>query len=452
MTRPHQREQQSIPRVLSPLRDFLRAEAAGGVLLVIAAAIAMIWANSTWSSSYEDVWTTPITITIGDHSLHLITRQWINEGLLTIFFFVVGLEIKRELVRGQLSSKRAALLPVTAAVGGMVLPALIYLAIAGGTAPRGWAIVVATDIPLALGVLAIAGDRVNPTMRVFLLALAIVDDIGSLLIIAAVYSTGIRWGWLIAAMGVFATAVFARRFGVRRHWVYIALGCLVWIMLHQAGLNATLAGVAMGLLAPSTPRIAAEFVDSDALADVSNVEAARQTTDIARGSVSVVEWLEHLLHPWASYIIIPLFALANSGVTLSNDLLHAAVRSPITWAIIVARVLGKPLGIVLATKSVIAARLGDRPDDATDHQLLGVAASAGIGFTVALFITELALTDPTQQANAKLGIVVAAVIAAGSSLMILMLGAKGISSAHTQALISSMPSNVSASDRPGEPA
>ncbi len=189
--------------MLSPLRDFLRTEAASGVLLLIAAVIAMIWANSPWSSSYEDVWRTPITISISDHSLHLITRQWINEGLLTIFFFVVGLEIKRELVRGQLSTRRAALLPVAAAVGGMVAPALIYLAIAGDAAPRGWAIVVATDIPLALGVLAIAGDRVHPTMRVFLLALAIVDDIGSLLIIAAVYSAGIGWGWLIAAMGVF---------------------------------------------------------------------------------------------------------------------------------------------------------------------------------------------------------------------------------------------------------
>lgn len=242
MTRLYQRQQHSMPRPFSPLRDFLRTEAAGGVLLVIAAVIAMTWANSPWSSSYEDVWTTPIAITIGDHSLHLIARQWINEGLLTIFFFVVGLEIKRELARGQLSSMRAALLPVAAAVGGMVAPALIYLAIAGDTAPRCWAIVVATDVPLALG--------------------------------------------------------------VRRHWVYVALGCLLWLMLHQAGLSATLAGVAMALLAPSTPRIAAELVDSDALADVSNITAARETTDIARGSVSVVEWLEHLLHPWASYIII----------------------------------------------------------------------------------------------------------------------------------------------------
>jgi Na+/H+ antiporter NhaA len=190
-------------------------------------------------------------------------------------------------------------------------------------------------------------------------------------------------------------------------------------MLHAAGLNATLAGVAMGLLAPSTPRIAAEFVDVEELANVSTVEAARSTTDIARGSVSVVEWLEHLLHPWASYVIIPLFALANTGVTLSNDLVHAAVRSPITWAIVVGRVIGKPLGILLASKLVIGAGAADRPGDATAYQTLGVATSAGMGFTVALFITELALTDDAQRSNATLGILIAAVLAAGFSLIIL---------------------------------
>lgn len=246
----------------------------------------MSWANSPWSSSYEHLWTTPVSITIGRHSLNLLLRQWINEGLITIFFFVVGLEIKRELVSGQLATRRAALLPIVAAVGGMAAPALIYLAIAGASAPRGWAIVIATDIPLALGVLAIAGSRVPPALRVFLLALAIVDDIGSLLIIAAFYSSGVGWGWLAASIVVLAAAVVARRLGVQRQWVYIGLGCLLWLMLHQAGINATLAGVAMGLLAPTTPRIAPEFIDVEELADVSTVENAMLTTDIARGSVS----------------------------------------------------------------------------------------------------------------------------------------------------------------------
>lgn len=421
MIRQPRRAEQSIPHVLSPLRDFLSTEAAGGILLAIGAVVAMIWANSPWSSSYEELWTTPLTIAVGNHSLQLVLRQWINEGLITIFFFVVGLEIKRELVSGQLASKRAAFLPIAAAVGGMAAPALIYLAIAGGSAPRGWAIAVATDIPLAIGVLAIAGSRVPPALRIFLLALAIVDDIGSLLIIAAIYSTGVGWGWLAAAVGVFAVAVVAHRSGLQRQWPYVALGCLLWLMLHEAGVNATLAGVAMGLLAPSTPRIAAEFVDVEELADVSTVEAARMTTDIARGSTSVVEWLEHVLHPWTSYVIVPLFALANTGVTLSSGLLHAAIRSPITWAIIAGRVIGKPLGILLATKSVIGAHLADRPADANDRQTLGVATSAGMGFTVALFITELAFTDQTQRSNATLGILVAAVAAAGLSLAILSL-------------------------------
>jgi Na+:H+ antiporter, NhaA family len=419
MTSRRQRAPQIAPRAVSPLPDFLRTEAAGGLLLAIGAVVAMIWANSPWSSSYERLWTTSVSVTVGNHTLQLLLRQCVNEGLITIFFFVVGLEIKRELVSGQLGTRRAALLPVAAAVGGMVVPALIYLAVAGGTAPRGWAIVIATDIPLALGVLAVAGSRVPPALRVFLLALAVVDDIGSLLIIAAVYSTGVGWGWLAAAIAALAAVVVLKRVGVQQQWLYIALGCLMWLMLHEAGLNATLAGVAMGLLAPSTPRIAAEFVDVEELADVSTVEAARATTDVARGSVSVVEWLEHLLHPWASYVIVPLFALANTGVTLSNDLVHAAVRSPITWAIVAGRVMGKPLGILLATKLVIGARFADPPGDATGQQLLGVATSAGMGFTVALFITELALTDQAQRSNATLGILVAAVLAAGFSLIVL---------------------------------
>jgi Na+:H+ antiporter, NhaA family len=419
VTRQRPRTPQPTVRAFSPLRDFLRTEAAGGILLAVAAIAALIWANSPWSSSYEQLWSTQVSLGFGSHSLDLVLREWINEGLITIFFFVVGLEIKRELVSGQLATKRAALLPIAAAVGGMAAPALIYLAIAGASAPRGWAIVVATDIPLALGVVAIAGSRVPPSLRVFLLALAIVDDIGALLIIAAFYSTGVGWGWLAAAIAVLAAAVIAQRTGVQRQWVYVGLGCLLWLMLHEAGLNATLAGVAMGLLAPSTPRIAPELIDVEELADVSTAESARQTTDIARGSVSVIEWLEHVLHPWASYVIVPLFALANTGVTFTTELMHAAVRSPITWGIVAGRVIGKPMGILLSANLVARTRLADRPPGATERQTLGVATSAGMGFTVALFITELAFTDQTQRSNATLGILVAAITAAGLSLGIL---------------------------------
>ncbi len=421
MTRQPRRADQPNPREVSPLRDFLRTEAAGGILLAIGAAVALIWANSPWSTSYEKLWTTTFSITAGDHTLSLMLRQWVNEGLITIFFVVVGLEIKRELVSGMLAGKRAALLPITASIAGMTVPALIYLSIAGGTAPRGWAIAVATDIPLALGVLAIAGRRVSPELRVYLLAIAIVDDIGSLLIIAAFYSTGVGWWWLVAAIGSLSAAMIARRLGLRQMWVYVGIGCMLWLALHEAGVSATLAGVSMGLLAPTSPHMAAEFVDVEELTDLSTVEAAQTTRDLARGSVSVVEWLEHVLHPYVSYAIVPLFALANTGVTLSVHLLHAAVRSPITWGIIVGRVIGKPLGIMVATKTMIGARLADRPGDAGDRQILGVATSAGMGFTVALFVTDLALTDETQRANATLAIVVAAVVAAGTSLAILSL-------------------------------
>ncbi len=421
MIRQARRSQEPSPRFLSPLRDFLRTETSGGILLAVAAVAALIWANSPWSASYEQLWTTPISINVGHHSVHLTLREWVDEGLITIFFFVVGLEIKRELVSGQLATKRGAFLPIAAAIGGMVVPALIYLAIAGGSAPRGWAIVVATDIPLALGVLAIAGSRVPGPLRIFLLALAIVDDIGSLLIIAVFYSTGVGWGWLALSVAVFAAAVIGRWSGVRYTWFYVALGCALWLTLLEAGVNPTLTGVAMGLLAPSIPRIAPEFVDVEELTDVSTVENARMSTDIARGSVSVVEWLEHVLHPWTSYAIIPLFALANTGMALSGDIVQAAIRSPITWAIIAGRVIGKPVGILLATKTAIGARLADRPGGAGNRQTIGVAMSAGMGFTVALFIAELAFKDPVQRSNATLGILGAAVAASALSLTVLTL-------------------------------
>lgn len=396
MIRHHPRPNPSPAEGPSPLRDFLRTETAGGTLLVAGAVIAMAWANSPWSSSYERLWTRTISLGLDTHAIDLVLRKCVNEGLITIFFFVVGLEIKRELVDGRLATRRAAFLPIVAAVGGMALPALIYLGIAGRTAPRGWAIVVATDIALAVGVVSIAGGRVSPGLRVFLLALAIVDDIGALLIIAVTYSAGVGWGWLAGATAVVIASLTARRAGLRRLWLYIALGCLLWLMLRRAGLNPTLSGVAMGLVVPAS-------------------QGAADGTD----SSSVVVRLEHLLHPWASYVIVPLFALANSGITLSHNLIHAAIRSPITWAIVAGRVIGKPIGIVLATRSMIGARLADRPSDSTDRQLLGVATSAGMGFTVALFITELAFSDHAQRANATLGILIAAVVAATLSLTIL---------------------------------
>ena len=419
MDRAPRRTRSPLVRMLSPLRDFIATEASGAVLLAGAAIIALIWANSPWSGSYEDLWTSRAAVSIAGHTLELDLRHWINEGLMTVFFLIVGLEIKREVTDGHLASRRAAFLPGAAALGGMLVPALVYLAIAGTTAPRGWAIPMATDIALAVGVLAVVGSRIPASLRAFLLGLAIVDDIGAIVIIAAVYSTGVVFGWLAAAVLGATITVAVRRLGVHRMWVFIIIGTFVWLSLHEAGIHPTIAGVVMGLLAPSSPRLSAELIDSDELTDLSDAEAARTTSELARGSISVVEWLQHVLHPWTSYVIVPVFALANSGIAISGDGLSAAARSPITWGVFFGLLLGKPLGVVLATRFTIRAGLADLPEGSSNYQIVGIGAAAGIGLTVALFITELALPDPTEQSHAKLAILLASVLAAAISSLIL---------------------------------
>jgi Na+:H+ antiporter, NhaA family len=422
MDRGLRRSRSPIVRMLSPLRDFLATEASGAILLAGGAVIALVWANSPWSASYDHLWSTRAAISVAGHTLDLDLRHWINDGLMTIFFLIVGLEIKRELTDGHLSSKRAALLPGAAALGGMVMPALVYLAIAGTSAPRGWAIPMATDIALAIGVLAAAGSRIPASLRAFLLGLAIVDDIGAIVIIALVYSTGVMFGWLAAAAVGVALTVAVGRLGVYSTWVYFVIGGVVWFSLHEAGIHPTIAGVVMGLLAPSTPRLHPDLIDSDELVDLSDADAARMTSNLAKGSVSVVEWLQHVLHPWTSYVIIPMFALANSGIAISVDGLGDAVRSPITWGVLLGLLVGKPLGVVLATRVTVRAGLAHDPEGAAPRQIVGIGAAAGIGFTVALFITELAFTDPVDQSNAKLAILVASVLAAAGSSAILTPG------------------------------
>ncbi len=419
MDRAFRRTRSPIVRLLSPLRDFLDTEALGAILLAGGAVIALAWANSPWSQSYVDLWESRAAVSVGGHTLDLDIRHWINDGLMTIFFLIVGLEIKRELTDGHLASRRAALLPGAAAVGGMLVPALVYLAIAGTTAPRGWAIPMATDIALAVGILAIAGSRVPASLRAFLLGLAIVDDIGAIVIIAVVYSTGVMFGWLVAAAVGVAATVAVRQLGVYSTWVYVVIGGLVWLSLYEAGIHPTLAGVMMGLLAPSTPRLRPDLIDSDELIDLSDADAARTTSDLARGSVSVVEWLQHVLHPWTSYVIVPVFALANSGIEISADGLGDAVGSPITWGVFLGLLVGKPVGVVLATRATVRAGRADLPEGAVPRQIVGVGAAAGIGFTVALFIAELALTDPVDQSNAVLAILAASIVAAVGSSVIL---------------------------------
>jgi Na+:H+ antiporter, NhaA family len=420
MSNDRQAPASSITRTLRPMRDFLATESGGGALLAASAIAALVWANSPWSQSYRDLWSSSASISIAGHTLALDLQHWINDGLMAVFFLVVGLEIKRELATGHLSTKKAALLPVTAALGGMVVPALIYLAIAGRTAAHGWAVPMATDIALAVGVVAIAGSRLRPSLRVFLLGLAIVDDIGAIVIIAVFYSDHVSFRWLGTAAAVIAAVAIAQRMGIRRTGVFVVLGVVLWFALHEAGIHATLAGVAMGLLAPTTPHLTPEFIDAEELADVSSVQAVQLTNEIARGAVSDVEWLQHVLHPWTSYLIVPLFALANAGIQISNAGLRDAATSTITWAIIAGLVIGKPLGILVSSRIAVRRGIADAPEGATSRQMLGIGTAAGIGFTVALFITELAFDDPVEQANAKLAVLIASALAAAISAVLLL--------------------------------
>jgi NhaA family Na+:H+ antiporter len=417
-------------RTLSPLRDFLHTESAGGFLLIIAAATALVWANSPWSGGYDSLWGTELTIDLGGHGLALDLRHWVNDGLMAVFFLVVGLEIKREVTSGHLAGRRAAALPLAAAIGGMAVPAVVYLLIAGGTNARGWGVPMATDIALAVGVMALAGDRVPSALKAFLLGLAVVDDIGAIVVIAVFYSDGVSLAWLAAAAGALAVTVAMRALGVHRLWMYCVVGAVLWFALHEAGVHATLAGVAMGLLAPTTPRVSADLVDVEELVDLSSVDNARATVQLARGTVSTVEWIQHWLHPWTSFVIVPVFALANTGIVISADGLRDAWGSPIMWGVAAGLVVGKPLGVLLASRIALATGAADRPAGTNTRHLLGAGTAAGIGFTVALFIAELAFVrdgvpDLREINDAKLAILLASVLSGLVAFTLLRLGRAG---------------------------
>ena len=416
-------------RLVRPVRDFLHTEAAGGVLLVAAAVIGLIWANSPWVESYAQLFHTEISISVGSHAFDWTLQHWINDGLMTLFFLLVGLEIKRELTTGHLADRRAAALPGLAAIGGMAVPALLYLAIAGQDTPRGWGIPMATDIALAMGVVALLGSRVVPGLRLFLLALAIVDDIGAILVIAVFYSGGIEFAYLGLAVATIAAIVVARNRGVRWHWLYVTLGIVGWYAFYKAGIHPTLIGVVLGLLAPAVPFRPAELVDVEELADVSSVEAAQRTVAIARESISVVEWLEYRLHGWVSFLIVPLFAMANIGVTISRDTLHDAVTSPLGLGIIVGLVVGKVVGVVGVTLIAVRLGVGALPEGATRRALVGVGFIAGIGFTVALFVAELAIEDPSDVPTATLAVLIGSVLAGVVGVLVLLTGHKPADSA-----------------------
>ena len=379
----------------APFRDFLERESSSGILLLSAALLGLIIANSPFSDEYFRFLEFSFSLTPLKIDLQLTILKAINYGLMTIFFFVVGLEIKRELTSGHLAKLRQAAAPLFAALGGMVIPALIYLAIAGTSAPQGWAIPVATDIALAVGVLVLMGSQATTALRSFLLALAVIDDIGAILIIAIVFSTGLVLSWLVAAGGAVIATLLLQRIGVVRSYVYFIVGALLWFGLYKAGIHPTLAGVIMGLLTPATP------ITSD---KAGNLE------DIEDGTLTLVEKLEGNFHGFSAFFVIPIFAFANSGVSLSVSTLAEIFTSPIAWGIMCGLALGKPLGILIASKGASKAKVAQLPEGASTAALMAVGSTAGIGFTVAIFIAKLAFSDPALQDLAVSAVMVGSLI------------------------------------------
>jgi NhaA family Na+:H+ antiporter len=381
-------------RQISPLREFLHRESSSGLFLILAACLGLAVANSPLSTQYFDLLAITLKVELGFFYLSLSVLKIINYGLMTIFFFVVGLEIKRELVAGHLSSVKKAAMPFLAAIGGMAVPAGLYLLIAGGQAPQGWAVPVATDIALAVGLLAMMGSSVTLSLRSFLLALAVIDDIGAILIIALVYSTGITFSWLVSAAITIIVIVLLGRTSVTSFYIYIFLGLLLWYSLYRTGVHPTLAGVILGLLAPHREMPHADFEDSD------------------DGSVSYVEYLQAKLHPVSSLAIVPLFACANTGVVITSESIRDAATSAIAWGIFIGLVIGKPLGIVAASYAASKAKVADLPEGAAFNKIVATGSAAGIGFTVALFIADLAFDDAALQNIAVVAVIVASVVSA----------------------------------------
>ena len=407
------------------VRRFLDTEASGGVLLVVAAAVALAWANSPWGDSYDTVWHTEVVLRVGSMGVREDAQHFINDALMALFFLVVGLEIKRELVAGDLRDRRAAALPVFAAIGGMVVPAGIYAIFnAGDAGSSGWGIPMATDIAFALGVLALLGSRVPPALKLFLLGLAIVDDVGAIVVIAIFYAGNLDPAALALAAGAALGSVILRR--ARVHWapIHVALGVGCWFATYNSGVHATLAGVAFGLLTPARPLAPAVVVRrwTQDMSDEPSAVELQQLTSVAKETVSPAERLEHLLHPTTSFIIVPLFALANAGVRIRTDAFDGPGTGAVAIGVIGGLVVGKLLGVVGATWLAVRLRAASLPAGVGWRGLIGAGALAGIGFTVSLFITGLAFDQAELQDAAKLAVLVASVAASLLGVAILMTG------------------------------
>jgi NhaA family Na+:H+ antiporter len=411
-------------RPINPFQEFFRTEAAGGALLVACACAALVVANSTWADAYHRLLSVTIAIGPRDHALALTVHEWINDAFMAVFFLVVGLEVKREALAGELASPRHAALPIAGAIGGMVVPAVIYvLTNSGGTASRGWAIPMATDIAFALGVLALVAPRAPSGLKTFLAASAIVDDMGAVLIIALFYTRAIAWGALAMAGLMLLLLIALNVLRVRRLTPFLVLGVGLWFFVHESGVHATIAGVLLALTIPTRTRINAAQFSAEArglldyfdrtktgtalvLTSKSQQEAITGLERAAEGVMAPLVRLEHAIHGFSAFVVMPLFAFSNAGVGL-----HGSLGGGVTLAVVLGLAIGKPLGITVAALAAVRLRLATLPEGVNWTALHGCAWLAGIGFTMSLFIATLAFDGTTLLDTAKFGILSGSLLA-----------------------------------------
>ncbi len=372
--------------------DFVHIEVLSGIVLAVATVAALVLAN-TVTAGYEAFWHRTVTLGVGDVSIEDDLRHWVNGGLMTLFFFVVGLEVKRELVVGDLRDRRAAALPVAGALGGMLVPAAIFVVVnLGGAGVDGWAIPMATDIAFALAVLAIVGSKAPKELKLFLLTLAIVDDIGAIVVIALFYGDGIQPEWLLGAAATVGVIVVLRRAGVAHPAWYLLPGVVLWVCTFESGIHATIAGVILGLLTPTGQM----------------------------GGREVLTALEDGLHPWSSFVVVPIFALANAGVVLDSASIEAAATGAVAWGIVLGLVVGKPVGIMTGVAIAVRLRIGALPAGVRLKHLSGISLIAGIGFTVSLFVADLSF-EGALLGEAKVAILTASALAAALGSLLVRL-------------------------------
>lgn len=428
-----------IERILSPLQEFMHAATSGGIVLIICTIIALVWANSPYADSYHHLWHTYITLDFGGYVLKHSLHHWINDGLMVIFFFVVGLEIKRELLVGELSSAKKAALPVAGALGGMILPALIYFSLnAGKVGIAGWGIPMATDIAFVVGIMALLGPKFPFSLKIFILALAIVDDIGAVLVIAIFYTAEISLSALMIGAGLILLLIIFNRLGVRSLIVYTITGVALWLAFLESGVHATVAGVLLAFTIPVSSRIntkkftteTKQLIDqfdaagehgNDVLTNQERVTVIQTIESNCERMLTPLQRFEHQLHPWVAFFIMPVFALANAGVTIGSGFMDA-LTNPISIGIILGLFIGKQIGIFGFSFIAIKLGIAAKPEGVNFTKMYGAGILAGIGFTMSLFIANLAFPTEDLLNIAKVGVLSASLVAGIVGYIVVKIG------------------------------